>query len=337
MPFSDAELVQYSIRKGDLLVVEGGAVGVNAFVDEDITGVGFQKTVNRVRPRGDASAKYVGYVLDALRVSGALDTLANKSTIAHLTAEKLERLRIPLPPSSIQRRIADYLDSEIGRVDAFVSEQELLIKLLRERLIATVVDETATGDVTRVPFWTRFRRVKRSATGDEELLSVYRDYGVIRKSDRDDNFNRPADDLSTYQLVRPADLVINKMKAWQGSVAISALTGIVSPAYFVYERIGDDYPAYLHYLLRSYPMIGRYHAISKGVRPNQWDLDPDALRTLPLALPPLLKQKEAVARLDREISQIDAAIADANQSIALSNERRIALISSAVTGMIDVQ
>ena len=68
----------------------------------------------------------------------------------------------------------------------------------------------------------------------EQLLSVYRDYGVVPKSSRDDNFNKPSDDLSTYQLVEHGDLAINKMKAWQGSVAISQCRGIVSPAYFVY-------------------------------------------------------------------------------------------------------
>ncbi|MEW7002249.1 hypothetical protein M5585_29635 [Serratia ureilytica] len=52
---------------------------------------------------------------------------------------------------------------------------------------------------------------------------------------RDDNNNKPSEDLSPYQLVQPNDLVMNKMKAWQGSIAISEYEGIVSPAYFVYQ------------------------------------------------------------------------------------------------------
>ncbi len=78
-------------------------------------------------------------------------------------------------------------------------------------------------------------RNKRTGFVEKELLSVYRDYGVIPKSSRDDNNNKPSDDLSPYQLVKPDDLVMNKMKAWQGSIAISEYEGIVSPAYFVYE------------------------------------------------------------------------------------------------------
>lgn len=41
--------------------------------------------------------------------------------------------------------------------------------------------------------------------------------------------------------------------------------------------------------------------------------------------------------LDREMVGIDAAIADAREAIALSKERRAALISAAVTGKIDVR
>lgn len=64
------------------------------------------------------------------------------------------------------------------------------------------------------PLWSMFRRTKRDGHEDKQLLSVYRDFGVVPKASRDDNFNKPSDDLSTYQLVEPGDLAINKMKAW---------------------------------------------------------------------------------------------------------------------------
>jgi type I restriction enzyme S subunit len=177
--------------------------------------------------------------------------------------------------------------------------------------------------------------VKRAATGDEELLSVYRDHGVVRKSDRDDNFNKASEDLSLYQRVVVGDLVVNKMKAWQGSVAVSNLNGIVSPAYFVFEDTGDVERRFMHYLLRSSPYVGMYRAASKGIRPSQWDLDPEVLRTVPLFLPASADQ-EAIARfLDRETAEIDAFIADQEELIALLGERRAATISHAVTKGLD--
>ena len=56
-----------------------------------------------------------------------------------------------------------------------------------------------------------------------------------------------------------------------------------------------------------------------------------------LPLPPLAEQSAIVAFLDRETAKIDALIFEANQTIALLQERRSALISAAVTGQIDVR
>ncbi|MEY5038836.1 MAG: hypothetical protein RL472_1942 [Pseudomonadota bacterium] len=66
----------------------------------------------------------------------------------------------------------------------------------------TDTNTTAPSGWRVVPFWSLFRRVKQTGYQDEELLSVYRDYGVIPKSSRDDNNNKESEDLSGYQLVR---------------------------------------------------------------------------------------------------------------------------------------
>lgn len=181
------------------------------------------------------------------------------------------------------------------------------------------------------PLWTLFRRIKRKGHEDEQLLSVYRDFGVIPKASRDDNYNKPSDDLSAYQLVTPGDLAINKMKAWQGSVAISEHRGIVSPAYFVYAAIHQESPRYLHYLLRSPRYIAGYLAISKGIRVNQWDLEPQYHSRVPVALPPKGEQATIAGFLDRETAKIDALIAEQEKLIALLAEKRQATISHAVT------
>jgi type I restriction enzyme S subunit len=147
-----------------------------------------------------------------------------------------------------------------------------------------IASRTPPGWTTK-PLWSLFRRRKQTGYPNEEFLSVYREYGVIPKSSRDDNFNKESDDLSSYQLVTEGALVTNKMKAWQGSIAISRYRGIVSPAYYVYEPQSDEYDQFLHYLLRSDPYIALYGRISKGVRVNQWDLEHEALRNVPVMLP----------------------------------------------------
>lgn len=180
-----------------------------------------------------------------------------------------------------------------------------------------------------------FNRVKRTGHIDKELLSVYRDFGVIPKSSRDDNNNKPSEDLEPYQLVQPNDLVMNKMKAWQGSIAFSEYEGIVSPAYFVYQPnsgiFSRVYPKYLHYLLRSPRYITQYLSRSKGIRVNQWDLDPDEFKRIELLIPDKEEQETIANFLDHETAKIDTLIDKQQQLIKLLQEKRQAVISHAVT------
>lgn len=204
------------------------------------------------------------------------------------------------------------------------------------RLTNTVQLESVPRHWQTVPFWVAFRRRGRTEhDSSEELLSVYRDHGVVPREGREDNFNKPSEDLSRYQLVQPGDLVINKMKAWQGSVAVSEYTGLVSPAYFVYESLHTEHPRYLHYLLRSDAYVAAYGAVSKGIRVGQWDLDPQEHSRLQLILPPLDEQDSIVGFLDFETARIDALIAEQQRLIELLKEKRQAVISQAVTKGLD--
>ena len=197
-----------------------------------------------------------------------------------------------------------------------------------------ITDKTPHGWNTQ-PLWSLFRRRKETGFPNEALLSVYRDYGVIPKSSRDDNYNKESDDLSGYQLVSEGSLVTNKMKAWQGSIAVSRYRGIVSPAYYVYEPLSAECDQFLHYLLRSELYISLYGRISKGVRVNQWDLEHAALRAIPVALPDLPTQKAIADFLDRETARIDQLIEKKQRMVEVLGEKRQAVISRAVTKGLD--
>jgi type I restriction enzyme S subunit len=187
----------------------------------------------------------------------------------------------------------------------------------------------------QVPLWTLFNRLKRTGFADEQLLSVYRDFGVIPKASRDDNYNKSSDDLSAYQLVEPGDLAINKMKAWQGSVAISEYRGIVSPAYHIYKASHSESPRYLHHLFRCKEYISGYLSNSKGIRVNQWDLEPQQHSRMPVLLPPFKEQNQIARFLDHETAKIDALIREQERLIELLQEKRQAVISHAVTKGLD--
>lgn len=187
------------------------------------------------------------------------------------------------------------------------------------------------------PLWSMFKRLKRTGHQHERLLSVYRDYGVIPKDSRDDNANKASEDLSAYQLVTPGDLTINKMKAWQGSVAISNIRGIVSPAYFIFQPTHDAFPRYLHYLFRCASYIAGYLSISKGVRVGQWDMDPDHHSRMPVLIPPREEQIEIANYLDSETNRIGSLIEKKTSFIALLKEKKAALFSNILKNSEEVE
>lgn len=206
-------------------------------------------------------------------------------------------------------------------------------------MTATDFNATVAGLASRCGWSTRplkfvFQRSKQLGNGSEQLLSIYRDHGVIPKDSRSDNFNKASDDLSKYQKVDTGDLVVNKMKAWQGSVAVSDHTGIISPAYFIYKSTStvDSNSRYLHYLLRSGLYFQHYGSISTGVRPNQWDLDPIAFDRTLLLYPPNAIQKRIADYLDHETAEIDDAISDQIELIEHLQERQRVQKYRLVTG-----
>ena len=186
------------------------------------------------------------------------------------------------------------------------------------------------------PLWSMFRRVKDIDHPDEQMLSVFRDYGVVPKDSRE-NINQTAENRSIYQLVHPGWLVSNRMKAWQGSVGISSLRGIVSGHYICFEPLHGENDEYLNWLFRSTRYAVGYGLISRGVRIGQAEIDNDSYRVLPVVVPPIAEQREIAAYLSQQTTSIDLLIAEAERCIELSRERRTALITAAVTGQIDVR
>ncbi|MET8004222.1 restriction endonuclease subunit S [Nonomuraea glycinis] len=188
------------------------------------------------------------------------------------------------------------------------------------------------NDTRNVPLWSLFDRIKDVGHPEEEMLSVYRAHGVIKKSSRDDNNNQTAENRDIYQLVDYGWLVVNRMKAWQGSVGISPFRGIVSGHYLCFRpRHGED-PRFLNWLLRSDIYAIEYARMSRGVRPGQTEIDNDELRGLRVALPPLDEQRHIADFLDAETARIDRAAA-LQEAVKLALlERRAAVVFNAVTG-----
>lgn len=354
------QIASFTPRAGDVVITKDSEtsddIGIPAYVPADLPGVVFGYHLAIYRPLDPRSGRFLKYLFDSKYVKVVFLTNTPGVTRVGLSQRTLKYLRIPFPPMKEQQAIADYLDQETSEIDAFIADQEELIQLLAERKSATISQVVTKGLNPSVPMtesgipwlgdiprhwrlqrlWTMYSREKNIGFPDEQMLSVFRDYGVILKSSRN-NINKTAENRNIYQLVEPGWLVANRMKAWQGSVGISQYRGIVSGHYICFRPYHREDHGFLNMLFRSLPYTAGYQTISRGVRIGQAEIDNDEYRLLPVLLPPLEEQRAIVAYLDRETTEIDAAIADAREAIELSKERRSALISAAVTGEIDVR
>jgi type I restriction enzyme S subunit len=172
---------------------------------------------------------------------------------------------------------------------------------------------------------------------DLPLLSITREQGVIIRDveDQDSNHNYIPDDLSGYKVIRKGQFGMNKMKAWQGSYGVSDHTGIVSPAYFIFDFTKPVVPEYFHWAIRSKLYVSYFASASDGVRIGQWDLSKPRMKVIPF-LVPSVEEQEAIAKfLDKKTAQIDQAINIKEQQITLLKERKQIIIQNAVTKGLD--
>lgn len=355
--YAAQEVGYQGIRRGDLVIhaMDGfaGAIGV-AEADGKSTPVYAACVAGSL-----ADASYYALLLRHMALSGFVTALARgiRERSTEFRWADASVLPLPHPPLVEQRAIVAFLTYETAKIDALVEKQRRLIELLKEKRQAVIsravtkgLDSSAAmtnsgvewlGDVPKhwevVPLRTLFRFIKRQDQAELDVLSVFRDYGVIRKGDREDNINQTPEDLSAYQTVQPGDLVVNKMKAWQGSLGVSRLTGITSPDYAVFRPTHKAVDAYLNFLLRCNLLPEVYRSISNGIRPDQWRLEPGRFKELKIPLPPNSEQLAIAETIERALSNFNGLAAAAAAAVELLAERRAALISAAVTGKIDVR
>lgn len=180
---------------------------------------------------------------------------------------------------------------------------------------------------------TSLRAVSEKSRPDLPLLSITREKGVIERDldDEESNHNFIPDDLSGYKVLRAGQFGMNKMKAWQGSYGVSQHTGIVSPAYFIFDFTKEIDPDFFNRAIRSKLYVSFFGSASDGVRIGQWDLNKARMREIPLLVPPLPEQRAIAAFLDDKCAKIDGAVKIKEDQIALLRERRQIIIQDAVS------
>ena len=279
---------------------------------------------------------------------------------------RLARSRLPLPPSAERRAIVRFLDHADRRLQRYIRAKERLIELLEEQKQA-IIHQAVTGQIdvrTGQPYpaykdcgveWLRevpahweARRLKyllretdyRSESGAEPLLRVSqytgvteRKAGLVATGERETR----ASSLVGYRIVERNELAVNIMLAWNGSMGVAPLRGIVSPAYCVYRFDKKAQPWYFHYLLRSQIYKAYIKTVSTGVVESRLRLYTNDLYRLYGLLPPISEQKAIVSFLAQAIRAAGHAVGRTRKQLDLVRDYRSRLMADVVTGKLDVR
>lgn len=273
-----------------------------------------------------------------------------------IMSNEMANIKFAYPCLKEQLLIANLLDKKCSVIDSLTADIEKQISLLEDYKKSIITEAVTKGlapnvemkdsgiewigaipsqwKVEKIKFHLYRNDIKNP--GDMEVLSLYREYGVVPKDSRDDNYNVTSLDVTKYKYVKPGNLVINKMKAWQGSLAVSEYEGIVSPAYYVYYFSDSSLvKKYFHYLVRAC-YKDEFRRLSGGIREGQWDLPSEAFDNTLMIIPSMKEQKEIVSYLDKKCSEIDSLISEKKKQLEKLSSYKQSMIYEYVTGKKEV-
>ncbi|MEU1880959.1 restriction endonuclease subunit S [Streptosporangium sp. NPDC020072] len=304
------------------------------------------------------------YLLYALRAMAPdLRRVAAGSTHKTIYMPDIEQLRVPLPSAEEQRRISDFLDVEVSRIDRLVGSRERQISLIKERSfvksfnairgtewsndrqysgLAWLGDIPVSWPVMTVSsqFEVRLGKMLNQDRSKGDHLKPYLRVANVQWDEIDVAelafMDFPPSERQRYELL-PGDLLICEGGSYPGRAAI--WDGRISEIYYqkALHRArsrGRSSVRWLYYCLRVARAMSVFEA--EGNATTMTHLTGDQLATHRFPFPSRRVQESIVGSLDQSIVQDQSLIDALERQLSVIAERRQALIVEAVTGQIDV-
>ncbi|MCM3778808.1 restriction endonuclease subunit S [Microbacterium hydrocarbonoxydans] len=301
-----------------------------------------------LEPAAEAVPEFFRYVFKSSLYVQALQTTTDQLRDGQsIRYAQVSLLPLPVPTNSTQRAIAAFLDRETAEIDAFIADQEELIALLTERRAATIT---------------------RAVTKGLDRLAPMKDSGVAWLGEVPEHWNLPrvahvarcssgsSIDLQSVEAARTVDAphpvyggngIVGYFSRWnisEGQIVVGRVGALCGNVHSTSERAWvSDNALRLRVSPQKVDRDFLSHVLTARDLNQLADKTAQPLITGSLVLrqripaPPMAEQAAIASHLDHETAKIDATITDAREAIALSKERRAALISAAVTGKIDVR
>ena len=144
MYFTEAELDKCTIKKGDLLVCEGGDIGRSAIWPYDYE-MRIQNHIHRLRSYFNLDQKFYYYVLRDYKYFGLID--GRGIGLQGFSSKRVHSLVVPLPPVEEQKRIVDVIDTAFVQIDV-IDDLQQQYEADREILKGKIIDAGIRGNLT---------------------------------------------------------------------------------------------------------------------------------------------------------------------------------------------
>lgn len=302
---------------------------------------------------GNGDVEWLGELLRFMNLNQYSQSAAQPG----IAVDVIANLEIPVPPLQEQHAIATYIRDETSQIDELVAAKQRLLDLLEEKRRVLITCAVTRGlnpndqvkdsgiewlgpipinwETKRVKYLFRLITEPAPPDNDFELLSLYTEVGVLPRKDIEARGNK-ATTTDNYWLVKPGDLVVNKLLAWMGAFGVSEYEGVTSPAYDILRHLDGVNPSYYHHLFRCGICFPEFRRRSTGIMDMRLRLYFDKFGDMRVPVPPVDEQRAIIEHIQQETSKLDTLRIAAELTIGLLKERRAALISAAVTGKLEV-
>lgn len=294
-----------------------------------------------------------------------------------LNLEMLGSIPCPVPPLDEQQTIARFLDAKTAQIDALVAKKRQLIATLKEKrqaLIARTVTrglppeaakaaglepnpqmrDSGVDWLGKIPEnWGQIRgrfvmavnppsHRARALGGTDEVsfvpMEAVGEYGGL-----DLERTKQLDEIGTgYTAFEDGDVVVAKItpcfENGKGAIASKLKNGVGFGTTELHvlragKRLDKQYLFYLT-ISHTFRMLGESEMYGAG---GQKRVPPEFAKDFRILLPPVAEQQTIARFLDSQTMQIDSLVSKVESAITRLTEYRQALITSAVTGKIDVR
>lgn len=347
MELADDERERFRVRKGDLLVCEGGEIGRCAIWQGRDEYLAYQKALHRIRPGDSVDARFLRYLLEHYSVNGTLAGMSTGTTIAHLPQQQLRRVPVPLPPLEEQWRIVALLEDHLSHLDAARESVKTAIRRSSAMVtssLSSIVEagssdsrvSTVGAEAERVEYGSSAKCHAPPSDGDIPVLRM----GNLKNGKIDPRELKflPKDHPEFPKLLlAPGDLLFNRTNSADlvGKSAVFDSATVTSFAsYLIRVRFSATIdPRWASMVINS-PQGRAYIASVVTQQVGQANVNGTKLKAFPLPTPSRSRQRELVAAHERIFNDAQRLSAVAEDSLSRSATLRRSLLTAAFSGQL---